>query len=174
MHPRALAGDDVDRLLARLAALLIDTVADGASIGFHAPLSDGDAADYWRGVRADVARGDRVLVGAFDAAGALVGTGQLALERRPNGRHRAEVQKLMVDPAARRRGAARALMAALEREARAAGRTLLVLDTREGDAAAGLYRALGWELAGRIPGYVRERDGTTTATLLFYRALPPG
>jgi ribosomal protein S18 acetylase RimI-like enzyme len=115
-------------------------------------------------VQAAVHEGERVVLAAVDGRGTVLGTGQLALEARANGRHRAEVQKLMVAPAARRRGIARALMLALEDAARAAGRTLLVLDTREGDAAAALYAALGWTLAGRVPGYVLERDGTYTAT----------
>lgn len=171
MHLRTLSGDDVAALLPGLTALLVATVADGASIGFHAPLAEAEAERYWRGVQAGVREGGRVLVGAFDAAGTLLGAGQLALESRPNGRHRAEVQKLVVAPAARRRGVARSIMQALERAALADGRTLLVLDTREGDPAAELYRALGWEMAGRVPGYVLEQDGTTSATLIFYRAL---
>jgi ribosomal protein S18 acetylase RimI-like enzyme len=166
-----LRADDVAARLDALAALLVATVDDGASIGFHAPLAAADAARYWRGVQAAVHEGERVVLAAVDGRGTVLGTGQLALEARANGRHRAEVQKVMVAPAARRRGIARALMLALEDAARAAGRTLLVLDTREGDAAAALYAALGWTLAGRVPGYVLERDGTYTATLIFYRAL---
>lgn len=156
-----------------LAALLVACVAAGASIGFHPPLAADAAAAYWDGVAAGVARGERVCLAAHDGDGTLLGTGQLALEARPNGRHRAEVQKLIVAPAARRRGVARALMGALDEAARADGRTLLVLDTREGDVAADLYRALGWTLAGRIPDYVLEHDGSHSATLYFYRRLPP-
>ena len=168
---RILSDADVDAHVHRLTALMTDVVDDGASIGFHPPLANADAEAYWRSVQLAMRSGDRVMLGAFDVSGALIGTGQLALEPRQNGRHRAEVQKLIVAPAARRRGVARALMAALEQAALAAGRTLLVLDTREGDAAAQLYHALGWQFAGRVPGYVLERDGTTSATLIFYRTL---
>lgn len=168
---RRLSDEDIGAHSRSLAALLVATVANGASIGFYAPLADADAQSYWRGVQADVRQGQRIVLAAFDRSGALVGTGQLSLEPRPNGRHRAEVEKLMVAAECQRQGVARALMRELEHAARLAGRTLLVLDTREGDAAAQLYRSLGWELAGRVPGYVREHDGTTNATLIFYRSL---
>ena len=171
MDIRRLSHDDIGALLPSLAALLVATVENGASIGFYAPLPDADAETYWRGVQVGVRDGQRIVLAAFDRSDALVGTGQLALEPRPNGSHRAEVQKLMVAAEWQRQGVARALMRELELAARLAGRTLLVLDTREGDAAAQLYRSLGGELAGRVPGYVRERDGTTNATLIFYRTL---
>ena len=172
MDVRTLTDSDIDALLPSLTTLLVANVADGASIGFHPPLARSDAERYWRGVRAGVRQGERLMLGAFDASGALVGSAQLALEHRPNGRHRAEVQKVIVSPGVRRRGVGRQLMQALEDAARAAGRRLLVLDTREGDAAERMYRALGWEFVGRVPGYVLEHDGTTHATLIFYRALP--
>ena len=72
----------------------------------------------------------------------------------------AEVQKLLVHPAARRRGLARALMLRAQQEAARAGRNLLTLDTRAGDAAENLYRAMGWQEAGRIPGYALNADLT--------------
>jgi acetyltransferase len=172
MHVQTLSDTDFDTVLPSLKTLLIESVAGGASIGFYAPLADADADRYWRGVQMGVRQSERILVVAFDAAGALAGAGQLALETRyPNGRHRAEVQKLMVAPAARRQGIARVLMRALEQAARDAGRTLLLLDTREGDAAEQLYRSLGWMLAGPVPGYVLEADGTRHTTLIFYRTL---
>ena len=171
MHIQTLSAAGIDSLLPDLKALLADNVASGASIGFHPPLDDADAEAYWRGVLAGVNHGDRVLLAAFNPAQKLIGSVQLALESKRNGRHRAEVQKLIVAPAARRQGVARALMAALDDAARAAGRTLLLLDTREGDAAAELYRSLGWQLVGPVPGFVAESDGTFSATLIFYRTL---
>jgi GNAT superfamily N-acetyltransferase len=174
MHLRRLAHEEVDALVPSLSSLLIANVAAGASIGFHPPMSQVDAERYWRGVRQGVERGERVMIGAFDAAGALVGTGQLALEWKPNGRHRAEVQKVMVAPPARRQGIARAIMGALVEAAREGRRTLLLLDTREGDAAERLYQSLGWELVGRVPGFVGEHDGTFSATMIYYRSLDDG
>jgi ribosomal protein S18 acetylase RimI-like enzyme len=85
----------------------------------------------------------------------IVGTAQLDLAVPPNQRHRAEVVKLLVHPAARRRGVARALMMALETIAASEGRTLLTLDTWTGGSAERLYRSLGYVPVGVIPRYAR-------------------
>ena len=61
--------------------------------------------------------------------------------------------KLLVHPGQRRQGIARALMQAVEAAARAHGRELLTLDTRSDDHAEPLYLSLGYQVAGRIPGY---------------------
>lgn len=167
---RPLSAAEAESHLPALVSLLRSTVDDGASIGFLPPVPDAEADAYWREVLPGVAEGGRVLIGAMDGE-RLLGCVQLALEGRANGRHRAEIQKLMVLPDARGRGLGAALMAAAEDAARAGGRTLLVLDTREGDAAERLYRRLGWTQAGRIPGYALNADGGRDATLFFYREL---
>ena len=92
---------------------------------------------------------------------------------RPNGRHRAEVAKLVVHGRARGRGLARQLMSAVEDEARALGRTLLVLDTVAGSPAERLYRSLGYAVAGGIPDYARQPDGPLQANTILWRTLPP-
>lgn len=157
-------------LLPQLIALLQDAVASGASLGFWHPLSEQDAARYWRGILAEVDSGRRILLIAREP-NRVSGTVQLELAQKQNAVHRAEVQKLMVHTAARHHGLGRALMHAVEDQARAAHRTLLVLDTRTGDSAESLYRALGYTEAGSIPAYVREPDGTPNATTIFYKHL---
>jgi ribosomal protein S18 acetylase RimI-like enzyme len=149
-----------------LAGLLVACVAEGASLGFHAPLAPDTARDWWAGFpRTGVA----LLVAERDRR--IVGTVQLLVAESENGAHRGEVAKLLVHPACRRQGIARALMTALEAEARAAGKTLLVLDTREGDPSNDLYRALGYREAGRIPGWARDASGTLSATVFWYKPL---
>jgi ribosomal protein S18 acetylase RimI-like enzyme len=95
----------------------------------------------------------------------------LDLAMPPNQTHRADVQKMLVDPKTRRRGVARALMTAIEQDAIAADRSLLVLDTRQGDPSEALYREAGWQQAGVIPEFCRNADGTLSGTVLFYRNL---
>ncbi|MEO8202079.1 MAG: GNAT family N-acetyltransferase, partial [Gemmatimonadota bacterium] len=133
MRLKTLTAADIETLRPSLTALLADTVANGASIGFYPPVGGADADRYWREVEQGIRDGKRVVIAAFDQRGVLLGSGQIALESRDNGLHRAEVQKVMVALLARRQGVGRALMMALEQSAREAGRTLLVLDTREGD-----------------------------------------
>jgi acetyltransferase len=154
-----------------LIALLCDAVASGASVGFLPPLDAAEADRYWDGVIADVAAGGRVLLGARDEAGRLVGSAQLELAGKPNARHRAEVQKVMVLRAARRRGLGRALMCALDEHARRLGRTTLVLDTREGDPSEALYRSTGWTRFGVAPRYARSADGGLDGSAFYYKLL---
>ncbi len=159
-------------LLPDLVAILRDSVAGGASVGFLPPLSVAEAESCWREV-ADALRGpDRILLIARDDAG-VAGTVQLVLADRPNGRHRAEVIRLMVHSTKRRRGVGLALMRAVEPEALRAGRTTLVLNTREGDPSERLYEKLGYVVAGRIPRYARSADGTLHTTLILYKLLDP-
>jgi ribosomal protein S18 acetylase RimI-like enzyme len=159
-----------DRLAAAelddLAEILVECVAEGASLGFHAPLTPEAARVWWAGFPRD---GVTLLVAEWD--GQIVGTVQVLPVESENGAHRGEVAKLLVHPAWRRQGIARALMTALEAEARAAGKTLLVLDTREGDPSNDLYRALGYREAGRIPGWARDGAGTFSATVFWYKLL---
>ncbi|WP_373323896.1 GNAT family N-acetyltransferase [Dictyobacter formicarum] len=164
--------EDGPQLLPELIRLLQETVASGASVGFLPPLEVEEARQYWLATLRDVADNSQVLLVAKNDHGQLLGSVQLALAMKPNGRHRAEVQKLFVDPSQRRRGIGRALMQAIEEAARAQGRTLLVLDTREGDAAEQLYRRAGYIEAGRIPAYAISAAGTLDGTIYFYKVLP--
>jgi acetyltransferase len=153
-----------------LAALLQDAVASGASVGFLPPLLDQDALAYWQEVIAGLA-GPHLLLLIAQAEGGLAGTIQLHLASTPNGRHRAEVAKLMVHTRYRRQGIGRALMLAVEAEARHAGRSTLVLDTRQGDPSEQLYLSLGYARAGAIPDYARSADGTLHTTVFMYKLL---
>lgn len=158
--------------LDELTALLLDSVAHGASIGFLAAITRGEAAAYWRSILEELPGGARLLLGAFDASGRLTGAVQLALATRPNSRHRAEVQKLLVFGAARRRGVGASLMTRLEAEALARGRTLLLLDTSVGAAGAEkFYERSGYLRAGGFPDYAANPDGTLVPNVFFYKRL---
>jgi ribosomal protein S18 acetylase RimI-like enzyme len=152
--------------LNQLTDLLIAVVAEGASVGFLPPLAREEAERYWEGALAP-----GVILLVAEQAGRIVGTVQLELAQRANGRHRAEVNKMLVHPACRRQGIARRLMAELETVARREGRTLLHLDTREGDPSNALYRALGYVEVGRIPNWARSADGRLAATVFYYKEL---
>lgn len=150
----------------QLAEILVGVVSSGASVGFLPPLSREEAFAYWQGVHAP----ETVLLLA-ERDGEIVGTGQLDLAMRPNGRHRAEICKVLVHPAAQGQGIGKALMLALEDEARALGRTLLHLDTREGDHSNRLYQSVGYTASGTIPGWAIDSDGTLKGTTFYYKVL---
>ncbi|MFF7589191.1 GNAT family N-acetyltransferase [Kitasatospora purpeofusca] len=179
----------------RLGGLLADTVDGGASVGFLAPLDPGAAADWWRALAPDVGAGRLLLWVAYpepdaesesdaDAdAGADAGSGSGAGRRiagtvqlRPastaNGRHRAEVAKLMVHRADRGHGLAGRLLAALEAAAVGRGIRTLVLDTETDSPAERLYAAAGWTRVGTVPDFATDPAGAPRATTLYYKALP--
>jgi ribosomal protein S18 acetylase RimI-like enzyme len=151
-----------------LVALLQDVVDHGASVGFMPPLAAAEAHAYWTGILGDL---DHRVLFIARSGEALLGSVQLALERRANGTHRAEVAKFIVLSSARRQGIGRALMNAAEAAAQAAHRSTLVLDTRLGDPSNELYLSLGWTRAGIIPQYARNPNGEIDPTVIYYKLL---
>ena len=174
-RPAGAGASGFDADVDMLADILRAVVYDGAGVSFVAPFSHEDGRAFWLGTvwPGVEARTRRVLVAR--SAERIVGTVQLVLQTPPNGRHRAEVVKLLVHPGARRRGIARRLMLAIEEVARAESRTLLTLDTWTGSHAEALYRSLGYLVAGVIPRYAR---GSVTPelepTTIMYKELPSG
>lgn len=155
-----------------LARVLVACVDAGASVSFFAPLAMEPARAFWRETARAVARGERVLLGAWHG-GTLVGTVHLVFAAPQNQPHRADLAKMLVHPDARRRGIGAALLAATEQAARDAGRTLLVLDTQTGGAGERLYRAGGWTEVGCVPDYARFADGSPCDTTFFFKRLAP-
>ncbi|WP_346827522.1 GNAT family N-acetyltransferase [Serratia inhibens] len=166
-----LNDDEVQNALPELAEMLQASVSQGASIGFVMPFTLEQAQAFWRRLLPAIEREERILLVARQA-GRVVGTVQLLLDMPDNGRHRAEVVKLMVHPQARRQGIARELMLQIQQRAIQHQRHLLVLDTLTGDTAEGMYRQLGFQLAGSIPQYARASNGSALdATSYMYKLL---
>ncbi|MFJ8433369.1 GNAT family N-acetyltransferase [Kitasatospora sp. NPDC094019] len=178
----------------RLGELLADTVDGGASLGFLAPLDPGAAADWWRALAPDIGAGRLLLWVARPAAGAvsgsdadsgsgsgagagsdagrrIAGTVQLRPASTANGRHRAEVAKLMVHRADRGRGLAGRLLAALETAAAGRGIRTLVLDTETDSPAERLYAAAGWTRVGTVPDFATDPTGAPHATTIYFKAV---
>jgi GNAT superfamily N-acetyltransferase len=153
-----------------LADLLVDSVNDGASVGFMYPLERAKAVAFWRRVADGVAADERAFLIAEDDTG-IVGTVHLMLALPENQPHRADLTKMLVHPRARRRGLGAALMEAAEEVARDCGRSLLVLDTVTGSDAERLYARLGWIRVGEIPDFALLSHGGLRGTVVFYKKL---
>ncbi|MET9832782.1 GNAT family N-acetyltransferase [Streptomyces sp. NPDC006385] len=151
-----------------LADLLVATVADGASVGFLAPLDRTAATAWWRERAAAVVTG-RLAVWAAREGERTVGTVSLAFADKPNSSHRAELVKLMVHRDARGRGLGRRLLATAEEAAIGAGVTLLHLDTETDSRAERLYGSAGWTRAGVIPDYAASPAGVLRPTTIYYK-----
>ena len=157
-------------ILGALSEILIETVASGGSVSFMHPLALEAALAFWQGSLAAAARGERIVLGAFDGE-KLIGTVTLLLDLPPNQPHRAEIAKMMTRVSHRGRGVATALMHAAERMAAERGRTLLVLDTAVEDGASRLYQALGFNLTGVIPDYALKPYGGLTGTMIYWKRI---
>lgn len=158
-------------LLKDLCTLLQDSVNNGASVGFLSPIEHSTALHYWEHTLESLGSGLALWVAKHE--GRIVGSVQLSLCGKDNGRHRAEVQKLFVLTPYRGQGIASRLMGELESFARADGRTLLVLDTQAGSVAETLYQHLSWQRVGEIPSFAASPNGELHATAIYYKQLPP-
>jgi GNAT superfamily N-acetyltransferase len=157
-------------LLPGLAAMMVEAVAGGASIGFMAGFSQAESLAWWQGRLAAAAQGEVLIVIALDDGG-VAGTVSLVHAAMPNQQHRADIAKMMVAKRTRGRGIGAALLTAVEALAVAQGRTTLVLDTISGSAAARLYERAGWEKVGDIPAYALMPDGEMAPTTLYTKRL---
>ena len=153
-----------------LSGILTEVVANGGSVSFMHPLSQDMAEAFWDDALAAAARGERIILGAWDG-GVLAGTVTLLLACPPNQPHRAEIAKLMTRMSHRGRGVAAALMRVAEAMAVERQRTLLVLDTASEGGAARLYEGLGYTLTGEIPDYALKPHGGLTGTLIYWKRI---
>jgi ribosomal protein S18 acetylase RimI-like enzyme len=160
--------NDSPQIRDALSEILVEVVANGGSVSFMHPLAIEVAETFWERSLAAAARGERIVLGAFDDE-RLVGTVTLLLDCPPNQPHRAEIAKLMTRISHRGRGVAKALMQAAERLAVERARTLLVLDTAADGGASALYEGLGFTLAGVIPDYSFKPHGGLTATMIYWK-----
>ena len=161
----------VEEHLDALAQLLLDAHAAGMSLGLAAPLERDGAAAAYRDAAARLAPGERILLAALDG-GEVVGAVQLDRSEAGNGRHRAEVRRLVVRADRRGTGVGRALMEAVVDAARELDLRLLWLSTHEGTDADRIYERLGWTRAGVIPEYAELPNGELTGNAFYFLRLP--
>jgi GNAT superfamily N-acetyltransferase len=167
---RRLDAVDGRQYIGALADVLVDCVDGGASVSFMAGFSKSEAESFFEKALDGVARGERILLAAFDDS-LLVGTVQVITATPPNQPHRADIAKLLVRRSARGQGVATRLMESAEAASREAGKTLLVLDTVTGGQAEKLYLRMGWTKAGIIPNYALFPDGRPCDTTVFWKDL---
>ena len=177
IHLELLSASALASARDELVNLLRSCVHGGASLGFLAPLSDSEAIDYWSALAPQIKSGSRIVLVARETDGRIVASGQVAFEPKSNGRHRAEVCKVMVLPSHRRRGIAARLIGELERLARDRSIRLLFLDTSEGaGGACDFYETLGYTYAGGIPDWALDPDGRAAKNAIYFKmlAVPAG
>lgn len=165
-----LSATEAKENIAALGDVLRACVQDGAGVGFVLPFTQDEAEAFWAGRIPAIEESSGHLLAAR-LHDRIVGTIMLQLAPQDNGRHRAEIAKLLVHPDARRKGLARRLLAAADDLALSLGRTLLVLDTVTGDTAESVYPKCGYVRVGVIPDYAVSAAGALDATTVFYKQL---
>jgi len=171
LQVRRLQAGDV-RWLPALADLLIDSVHQGASLGFLAPMSRYQAMDHWHGVFARLGRDLQLWVACeSEGRGPLQGAVLLHQAQEPAAHHRGEPQHLMVHSQERGRGIASQLLAALEAQARLQGLQLLVLKAPADSQAEAVFTHLGWQRSGQIPAHGSCAEGSVHDTALMFKKL---
>ncbi|MFL4214604.1 GNAT family N-acetyltransferase [Enterobacter mori] len=163
-----LNAEEARLVLSELGDVLQACVKEGASVGFTDPTDRQAIDNFWKDKIYSLANQDCDLLVARDS-GIIAAIVMINYCGMPNGRHRAEISKLLVHPQSRRQGIARHLMNKIEKMAWGKGITLLVLDTRSGDVASDLYCSLGWQTAGSIPSYARSIENTLESTTYMYK-----
>jgi GNAT superfamily N-acetyltransferase len=162
--------DDTPATRIGLRELMMEVVAAGASVHFMHPLQPPDADAFWDGSLAAAARGERIILGAWDGE-VLAGTVTLQLLCPPNQPHRGEIAKMMTRLSYRGRGIGTGLLHVAETLAVRHKRNLLVLDTARDEGASGFYEKHGYILAGEIPDYALRPHGALTATMIYWKRI---
>ena len=153
----------IERHSDELAQLLLDAHASNMALGLAAPLTQEVAADAWRTLSG-------ILLAAFED-GVLVGAVNLAPASTPNGRHRAEIQKLAVRNDRRGGGIGGTLLDAAAERARGLGLRLLWLTTHADTRSDHFYVTHGWTRSGVIPEWSQAPDGRFATNAFFYLQL---
>jgi len=166
-----VAPSELEAVLPALVDLFVEAVNGDTGLGYVAPIARGVSLQYWLSIGHELDAGTRILlVASIDNR--IVGSGQIAFPTMPNARHRGELQKLFVDRSLRGQGIGRALVTALHDEARRRGRSLILLSARRGESGERLYRSMGYEEVGVVPGYSLAAGGTRADTVFMYLQLP--
>jgi len=158
-----LDAERVERHADELAQLLLDAHEANMALGLAAPLTREVAADAWRALNG-------VLLAAIED-GVVVGAVNLAPTSTPNGRHRAEIQKLAVRGDRRGGGIGAALLDAAAERARELGLRLLWLTTHADTRSDSFYVKRGWTRSGVIPEWSQAPDGRYATNAFFYLQL---
>jgi GNAT superfamily N-acetyltransferase len=153
----------VERHVDELGQLLLDAHAANMALGLAAPLTREVAEETWRTLSG-------VLLAAVED-GVVVGAVNIAPTSTPNGRHRAEIQKLAVRADRRGCGIGAALLDAAADRARLLGLRLLWLTTHADTRSDSFYVARGWTRSGVIPEWSRAPDGRYATNAFFHLRL---
>lgn len=150
-----------------LVELIHNAISTNNSVGFLHTTTKSELIEFWQNEIKELETANTFLV-ARDGI-RIVGIVILTRETRPNGRHRAELRKLIVHSEYQRNGIAHTLETQATDLARDYGLKLLYLDSATDFLVERVYESWGWQKAGSIPDYSSKPDGTLEPTTYFYK-----
>ncbi|KNB50298.1 GNAT family N-acetyltransferase [Streptomyces caatingaensis] len=144
-----------------------EIVAAGETFPYPLDLGPDDARELW--LRRPPGR---AVVAVDEASGAVLGTASMGANRPENGSHIASAS-YMVAPAAAGRGVGRTLVEDSLGWARAEGFRGMQFNAvvESNVVAVGLYRSLGFEVVGTVPGAFRHPRAGFVGLHVMYRGL---
>lgn len=166
---RQLLPENANEAIIGLANLLYLAVQEGHSLNFMGSVTQEDLQEFWRNSLAGL--GESRCFWVAETESTMVGCVYYDQCTKPNGRHRAEVLKMLTHPDFRGQGIARRLLQTLEQHAKSNGIRTLFLDTEAGSGAEAMYQRLGWSKCGEIPDYALQPDGTPIATAIYFKQI---
>ncbi len=155
----AWLGATPDQAVAEAVHRVVDgVVRRGGAVGWVTVPTRTETASWLAELAGEVAAG-RSRVALVSAGSELQGIGRWTWYAKATVAGNADVQQVMVHPAARGRGLARVLVGALVEDARRHRVETLTLDVRGNNhAAMVLYESFGFEVCGRLPDFVAIGD----------------
>lgn len=156
---------DVDLLV----ELIHNAISTNNSVGFLHTTTKSQLMEFWKDEIKELQTANTFVIARDEMR--IVGIVILTRETRPNGRHRAELRKLIVHSDYQRNGIAYALERAATDLAREIGLKLLYLDSATDFLVERVYESWGWQKAGSIPDYSSKPDGTLEPTTYFYKQI---
>jgi RimJ/RimL family protein N-acetyltransferase len=140
---------------ASIAALVVAAAARGEALGLSPTITVDQYLDRLAPVLADAALGNATVLAAIAPDGTVIGTAQWARSSYPTRRFLAELDRVVVAPAARGLGVGQALLDAIVADARAADIEVLMLEARGNNhGALALYERNGFQRSGVLPNVV--------------------
>lgn len=154
-----------------MLAMWLEVNDAGGAVGFLPGATTEDVTPVLDAYSARMGTGDTVCVSLNSPLGDLLGFGFLVGSTGPLTRHRANLERVMVDPARRGANHGALLMAGLHRTARERSVELVTLDYRGGTGLDGFYTQYGYTEVGRVPGALRVAAGDDRDSVIMARSL---
>lgn len=152
-----------------LVELIHDAIHHHHSVGFLLSTTKEELREFWLEEIAHLKMSNTFVIARHSDR--IIGIVILSRETRPNGRHRAELRKLIVHSDFQRLGIGKALVDEATLVAKTLGLSLLYLDSATDFLVDTVYESWGWQKAGSIPDYSSKPDGTLEPTTYFYKRL---